>query len=172
MSWSWKHLDELDARWSTRYRIPERSHGLRSAAAFFAHSCDSWFWILGLAFVWLIGNTSWKQWSIKLIVTIVVLASIVFALKFTIRRRRPEGEWGAIYRRTDPHSFPSGHAARAVLLAILITIWGPTWLGIILIIWAPLVSVARVGLGVHYLSDVLAGTLLGFLAAILALLLT
>jgi undecaprenyl-diphosphatase len=172
LSLIWKRLDEMDARWSARCRIPERSRRLRSAAAFFAHSCDSWFWVLGLAFIWLIGNASWKHWSIKLTTAILVLATLVLVLKFTIRRRRPEGEWGAIYRRTDPHSFPSGHAARAVLLAILITVWGPTWLGIVLIIWAPLVSVARVGLGVHYLSDVLAGSLLGVLAAILAVLLT
>jgi undecaprenyl-diphosphatase len=171
LSLIWKRLDEMDARWSARYRIPERSRRLRSAAAFFAHSCDSWFWVLGLAFIWMIGNASWKRWSIKLTTAILVLATLVLVLKFTIRRRRPEGEWGAIYRRTDPHSFPSGHAARAVLLAILITVWGPTWLGIVLIIWAPLVSVARVGLGVHYLSDVLAGSLLGVLAAILAVLL-
>jgi undecaprenyl-diphosphatase len=171
VSLSWQRLDKLDARWSTKCRIPEKSRRLRSAAAFFAHSCDSWFWILGLAFVWVVGNASWKLWSIKLIATIVVLATSVLLLKLTIRRQRPEGDWGAIYRRTDPHSFPSGHAARAVLLAILITAWGPIWLGIALILWVPLVSLARVGLGVHYLSDVLAGTLLGVLAAILALLL-
>jgi undecaprenyl-diphosphatase len=172
VSLSWKHLVEIDVRWSEKCRIPERLRKLRSVAAFFAHSCDSWFWLLGLSFVWLIGASSWKRWSIKLSATIIVLATLVILLKFTIRRRRPEGEWGAIYRRTDPHSFPSGHAARAILLAILITAWGPTWLGMLLILWAPLVSVARVGLGIHYLSDVLAGTLLGGLVAFLALLLT
>ena len=48
---------------------------------------------------------------------ILILAALVLAIKFLVRRQRPEGEWGAIYRNTDPHSFPSGHAARAVLLA-------------------------------------------------------
>jgi membrane-associated phospholipid phosphatase len=37
----------------------------------------------------------------------------------------------------------------------------PTWLAMIISIWAILVSVARVGLGVHYLSDVIAGMILG-----------
>ena len=36
----------------------------------------------------------------------------------------------------------------------------------ILTIWAPLVSLARVALGVHYLVDVVAGWILGILIAL------
>jgi len=36
------------------------------------------------------------------------------------------------------------------------------WLGILLVLWAPLVALARVAMGVHYLSDVFAGGFLGF----------
>jgi undecaprenyl-diphosphatase len=90
----------------------------------------------------------------------------VLTIKFTVRRRRPEGEWGAIYRSTDPHSFPSGHAARAALIAVLGVATGPAWLGILVSVWAPLVILARVVMGVHYLSDVVAGALLGFIMGI------
>jgi undecaprenyl-diphosphatase len=90
-----------------------------------------------------------------------VTAVVVMAIKFTVRRSRPEGEWGRIYRSTDPHSFPSGHAARAAMLAVLGLGLGPAWLGIALLIWAPLVGLARVVLGVHYPSDVAAGMVLG-----------
>jgi len=85
----------------------------------------------------------------------------VMSIKFVVRRRRPEGEWGGIYRATDPHSFPSGHAARAFLIAVLVIGLGPAWLAVTLCIWAPLVSLARVAMGVHYVSDVVAGALLG-----------
>lgn len=91
-------------------------------------------------------------------------------LKFSIRRRRPEGQWGAIYRNTDPHSFPSGHAARATLLVVLTFAWGPIWLAILLLIWAPLVALARVALGVHYLSDILAGAGLGLVFGVIGIL--
>jgi undecaprenyl-diphosphatase len=84
-------------------------------------------------------------------------------VKFSVRRRRPEGEWGAIYRKTDPHSFPSGHAARAAMLAMLAAGLGPSWFSLLLALWAPLVILARVAMGVHYLSDVLAGALFGLL---------
>jgi undecaprenyl-diphosphatase len=86
---------------------------------------------------------------------------LVMAIKFTVRRRRPEGEWGSIYRNTDPHSFPSGHAARTAMLAILSISVGPPWFGVLLVVWAPLVSLARVAMGLHYFSDVVVGVALG-----------
>jgi len=90
----------------------------------------------------------------------------VLSIKFLVRRKRPEGEWGGMYRKTDPHSFPSGHAARAILIAVLVTVLGPTWLIVVLWIWAPLVCLARVVMGVHYLTDILAGMLTGLLAGV------
>jgi undecaprenyl-diphosphatase len=90
-----------------------------------------------------------------------VTALVVMAIKFTVRRRRPEGEWGNIYRSTDPHSFPSGHAARAMMLAVLAIALGPAWFGAVLLVWAVCVSLARVAMGVHYLSDILAGMFFG-----------
>jgi undecaprenyl-diphosphatase len=92
-------------------------------------------------------------------------------LKFLIRRQRPEGEWGAIYRRTDPHSFPSGHAARATMLAVLVIGLGPAWLVPIMLVWAPLVTLSRVAMDLHYLSDALAGAVLGIAVGIAMVLL-
>jgi undecaprenyl-diphosphatase len=115
------------------------------------------------------GNSFWHPWSLTVLLSIVVLAVVVLAIKFTIRRQRPEGEWGGLYRKTDPHSFPSGHAARVVLLAVLALGLGPGWLALILCVWAPLVALARVAMGVHYLSDIVAGFGLGAVAGILIL---
>jgi undecaprenyl-diphosphatase len=86
-----------------------------------------------------------------------------------VRRKRPEGEWGGIYRSTDPHSFPSGHAARSFLIAVVAAGLSPMWLAVILWIWAPIVALARVAMGVHYVSDVAAGAMLGIVAAIIGL---
>jgi membrane-associated phospholipid phosphatase len=41
---------------------------------------------------------------------------------------------------------------------------GPGWLAILLCVWAPLVALARVAMGLHYLSDVAAGAVLGAVA--------
>ncbi len=154
---------ELDARLSERMRIAEQPGRLRTLSAVLAHSGDSWFWLLGLAILWWLGSDYWKSRALTLVVAILLTAVVVFVVKLLVRRRRPEGEWGKFYRQTDPHSFPSGHAVRAVMLAVIMLGLGPLWLGLVLLVWAPLVGLARVAMGVHYLSDVLAGMLLGLL---------
>jgi undecaprenyl-diphosphatase len=162
-------LLELDARLTARMGVAERPGLLRNLCSFFAHSGDSWFWWPAMALLWLLGNSFWRPWALTVLFSIIGLAVLVMAIKFTIRRRRPEGEWGKLYRATDPHSFPSGHAARAVLIATLVIGMGPAWLAILLCIWAPLVALARVAMGVHYLSDIAAGGLLGAIAGIVIL---
>jgi undecaprenyl-diphosphatase len=161
---------ELDARISERMRIAEQPGALRTLAVILAHSGDSWFWLVGLGLVWLLGADYWKQLALTLIIAILLTAGVVFVVKFTVRRRRPEGEWGKFYRNTDPHSFPSGHAVRAVMLAVVTLGLGPLWLGLTLLIWAPLVGLARVAMGVHYLSDVIAGMILGLMIGVAILL--
>jgi undecaprenyl-diphosphatase len=136
---------------------------------FLAHSGDSWFWGAALGLLWWFSNSYWKQWAIVMLAAISVLAILVMGLKFIIRRRRPEGDWGSIYRNTDPHSFPSGHAARAFLIAELATGMGPAWAALALWVWAPFVSLARVAMGVHYVSDVIAGFFVGILMGIISL---
>ncbi len=100
-------------------------------------------------------------------IAIIITAVLVLGIKFTVRRQRPQGEWGEIYRSSDPHSFPSGHAARAFMLAAMAVGLGPNWFGIALAIWAPLVALARVAMGVHYVSDVFVGMILGIILGIL-----
>jgi membrane-associated phospholipid phosphatase len=164
-----KRLLDLDARLSAKLRVAERPGFLRTVAAILAHSGDSWFWWAGLLLLWWRGDVFWRPWALTMLISIIVMAAVVMIVKFTIRRRRPEGEWGGFYRSTDPHSFPSGHAVRAVLIAVLAIGMGPWWVALILCIWAPLVVLARVAMGVHYLSDVIAGAVLGLIAGLLAL---
>ncbi|OGO37609.1 MAG: hypothetical protein A2W35_05630 [Chloroflexi bacterium RBG_16_57_11] len=162
---------EQDAQLTQRLRVAEKPGSLRRLAILLAHSGDSWFWLLVLIPLAWLGNEFWSQRAILYIISILITAVLVFAVKFTVRRRRPEGEWGQVYRKTDPHSFPSGHAARTALLAVLAIGLGPAWLGVVLAVWAPLVMLARVAMGVHFLSDVVAGALLGVLVSLVILIL-
>lgn len=157
---------ELDYRASSHLRLSNTRGVFRSVMVFFAHSGDSWFWLAALFLVWLLDKGEWHTRAALMATGILGLAVLVLLIKFTVRRRRPAGEWGAIYRNTDPHSFPSGHAARAIFLAVLALGLGPLWFGILLLVWAPLVALARVALGVHYLSDIVAGLFLGLLAGL------
>ncbi|MGD8552360.1 MAG: phosphatase PAP2 family protein [Anaerolineales bacterium] len=161
--------NDLDRTWYQRLTIHEDDGLKRLLAILLAHSGDSWFWLLGIALVWFVGDASWKTWALRMASAVFILAVTVLLLKFSFRRARPEGTWGNVYRKSDPHSFPSGHAARATLLVVLTLGLGPLWLAAILILWAPLVSAARVGMGLHYPTDVLAGSVIGLAVGIIAL---
>lgn len=155
----------IDAQISASLRIPDTRPALKTAAAVLAHSADSWFWLAGLALIWLLGPAAWRAEILLLIISITATAALVLLLKFVIQRPRPEGEWGQVYRGSDPHSFPSGHAARASLLTLLAFLLGCPWIGFGLILWTLLVILARIALGVHYLLDMIVGALIGLLSA-------
>lgn len=62
-------------------------------------------------------------------------------------------------------SFPSDHATAAVAIAVAILLRKRAW-GIAALAVAMVVSIGRIALGLHYPSDVLAGTVLGTAAAL------
>lgn len=164
-------LVRFDLDLTNRLRLPSTGSPWWTPAAILAHSGDSWIWAVGIGLIWLlrIGGPFWHHYSAILETSIVVQALLVFALKQIIRRERPHGEWGSIYRQYDPHSFPSGHAARAFLLAVLAVHLGPAWFGWLIALWAPLVCISRVLTGVHYVSDILGGIVLGVLMAMVVI---
>ena len=84
-------------------------------------------------------------------------------LKRTSRRKRPcEIEphcWSSILP-PDKYSFPSGHSITAFAVAISIGLFYPE-LQISLLVVALLIAASRIILGMHFLSDVLAGSAIG-----------
>ncbi|MBM4423596.1 MAG: phosphatase PAP2 family protein [Chloroflexi bacterium] len=159
-------LSAADNRFSRRVSdIADRNRTLRKAAIVLAHSGDSPLWVGGLLLALWLGSASWKFAAMVVLIGIGVTAAVVQSIKVFVRRPRPAGEWGQGYRKIDPHSFPSGHAARAALLAALAVFLGPPVWAALALVWAPLVALSRVAMRVHYLSDVLAGALCGLVCA-------
>lgn len=68
----------------------------------------------------------------------------------------------------DQYSFPSGHTMHAVMFSVLVAAHTP-WLLPIAVPLALLIAISRVGLGLHYTSDVLAGAVMGYGFALLSL---
>jgi len=151
----------MDARSTARLRSLPSSRASRLILSLLAHSGDSLVLIPLLVLLWGLARFSLR--SIALPLGIGYLASVVFTsiFKYAVRRRRPPGEWGSLYRKTDPHSFPSGHAARTVALSVIVLAQGLFLEGSLLLLWSMAVGFARVVLGVHYVLDVLVGYLLG-----------
>ncbi|CAD7695960.1 unnamed protein product [Ostreobium quekettii] len=97
--------------------------------------------------------------------------ALVGCLKAAVRRPRPaynDAEDYALVVSVDRHSFPSGHASRALFIAALTTAWGvpALWLALAWA-WGGLVGLSRVMMGRHYLTDVVGGWVVGLLNAVI-----
>lgn len=96
--------------------------------------------------------------------TLVVSHVLVQMVKRTVGRPRPSRHvsGATLVAEPDRFSFPSGHSAAAMSVAISYAVAYPS-LAVPLIALAALVGMSRVFLGVHYPGDVLIGQLLAVL---------
>ena len=90
-------------------------------------------------------------------------------LKYMVQRQRPFQRYPWYiepYYHPDSYSMPSGHTALAFNTATMLTLQYRRWyIAVPAYIWACGVGYARINMGVHYPSDVLAGAALGALSA-------
>ncbi|MGM0536168.1 MAG: phosphatase PAP2 family protein [Pseudomonadota bacterium] len=104
------------------------------------------------------------QRMMQYIATALVAIGVYRLLKTRLCRERPFITFNGIIRCSEPardrYSFPSGHTMHAVMFCVLSAAHCP-WLLPGLIPVALLIAMSRVGLGLHYISDVVAGALLG-----------
>jgi membrane-associated phospholipid phosphatase len=89
---------------------------------------------------------------------------VTAVMKYTIKRDRPFVPYPDITAKAGDitPSFPSGHASSAFATATSLSLAYPKWYIIVpSYTWASAVGYSRMALGVHYISDVLAGELVG-----------
>jgi undecaprenyl-diphosphatase len=101
---------------------------------------------------------------------VLALALVDYVCKPLVGRERPfvhGPKASAIVWIPTSTSFPSGHAASAAAGAMALSrVWPAATLSLWLL--AAIIMLSRVALGVHYVSDVIAGALVGLYAAWLA----
>lgn len=103
---------------------------------------------------------------------------VIGSLKAFARRRRPPTKKADYFKSIGPDkfSFPSGHASRAVLLAVIFTQINPLFeqgflhliCSLLIWSWAIAVCLSRLVNGRHYVFDVTVGILLGLLEGLAA----
>ena len=134
---------------------------------------DGWLWCALGVLVTLLGGP--ERFRAALAAVLAVSAGIVafLALKRACNRRRPcalEPHCWATLLPPDQFSFPSGHTITAFSVAVSLGVFYPATLTGLLFC-ALSVALSRILLGMHFLSDVLAGAaiggLLGYTAAVL-----
>lgn len=96
---------------------------------------------------------------------------LYLVLKNLLKRQRPCDvfvNFSSHIKPSDKFSLPSGHTAAAFLIASLLANYYPS-VGLLAYVWASLIGVSRVMLGVHYPSDIFAGASLGLAISFISL---
>lgn len=114
----------------------------------------------------LVGTAYTRHLGLMLMMGSGLAALLAQVVKRLSKRRRPNAGilgFTALVQNPDAFSFPSGHTAASVALAVAWAGEG-SGLGLLASAFAALVGFSRVYLGVHYPLDVMAGATLGLIA--------
>ena len=118
----------------------------------------------------------WRRWRepLMLAVPLVLEAAAFITITFVVRRPRPD------VPRLDESpvdtAFPSGHVAAAACYGAIVVValwrtrrrWVPVVLAVLVLTLTVIVGWARMYRGMHYLSDVIAGVVLGLASVLTA----
>lgn len=108
-----------------------------------------------------------RWWAIAYFVAASLFSvALVQIMKTLFARARPE----EILVTSDFGSFPSGHVTNATtLMVVLIILIRKTWMTIVGVMWIVAMALSRTYLGAHWLTDTMAGVVIGTGAALIML---
>ena len=144
---------------------------LASAMPWFSHTGNGYYYPLVPLILYFCDPQLAKLFFLRALVAFGIELPAYKILKNLIKRDRPCVALAVVHSRitpSDQFSFPSGHTAAAVVMATLLTTLLPPLMPLFFG-WAFLVGLSRVYLGVHYPSDIIAGTFLGLICALVSL---
>ncbi|HEY7305367.1 MAG TPA: phosphatase PAP2 family protein [Bryobacteraceae bacterium] len=124
---------------------------------------DGWLWYLTGLFILLLGGDDRLTAIAAAGSAALVGVGVFMSLKKLSGRKRPceiEPHCWATLLPPDQFSFPSGHTITAFAIAITLGEFYPALLAALLFC-ALSIAVSRILLGMHFLSDVIAGALIG-----------
>jgi undecaprenyl-diphosphatase len=131
---------------------------------------DGWLWY-GIGIILALFGGDQRFLAIGAGTAASVTGIFIFrALKHSSKRRRPceiEPHCWASILPPDKYSFPSGHSITAFAVATALGMFYPELLAVLLTA-AVLIAASRIILGMHFLSDVLAGCAIGTLLGLLS----
>ncbi len=136
-----------------------------------SHTGDGHLYMMIGLLAWLMDPQIGKAFFLTGLLAFGLELPVYWVLKNSFKRRRPKEVGGltTFITPSDRYSLPSGHTAAGFVMAVLLAHFYPE-LGVFAFFWAGCIGTARILLGVHFLSDVMIGALLGVLSTQTALL--
>ena len=152
-------------RRSGRIQVPLWLHRV---LVVFVRSGDGWGWILVTLALLLIFPLERVVFLMTQAMTALVFSlPLYWILKFSIRRSRPFTLFKSVSARVPPldtYSFPSGHTMNNMAIAACLAFNLP-WFWPLAMAMPLSIGLLRVLYGVHFLSDIIAGAVLGLAVA-------
>jgi undecaprenyl-diphosphatase len=124
---------------------------------------DGWLWYAAGFMIAIVGGPERFRALLAALLAVSAGIALFIQLKRACRRRRPcamEPHCWATLLPPDQFSFPSGHTITAFAMASSLSVFYPAML-IGLLFCALSVAASRILLGMHFLTDVIAGAALG-----------
>lgn len=144
----------------------------KQASIWISRTGDGYLYFLIAVLLYSFEPISGASFFIATLIAFGIEVPCYLLLKHLFKRNRPFNKlanFSAHIAPSDKFSMPSGHTAAAFLFAFMVLHFYPQ-LALLTFLWASLVGLARVVLGVHYPGDILAGAVLGYASSQLALL--
>jgi len=157
-------LAALDTNLSACLTLTGEAGWRRTVVVLGAHLGDAPLWFVIAVIAFGLGDEATRHFVLRTAVAVIVAGGLTTFLKFRTRRSRPQEIPGFYSTRYDPYSFPSGHATRLACQSMVFSHQFPQW-AIVFHASTLFVVFCRVALGIHYISDVLVGLTIGFLAS-------
>jgi undecaprenyl-diphosphatase len=159
----WNQIQSNDHRLMRRVHRWRAPRWFRILMIVATRGGDGWLWY-AFGLILLLCGGEQRFAAIGAGGTSAAAAILLFrALKHTSRRKRPceiEPHCWASILPPDRYSFPSGHAITAFAVAMSVGLFYP-YLQVSLLAAALLIAASRIILGMHFLSDVIAGSAIG-----------
>ena len=165
-----RQIHAWDVNTFKRWQVRACRASITSVARKISMSADGWPYVLFAATYYLLDPIIGGVFATALFWALLVERSCYFIMKKSFKRRRPPAaipNFQSAIKAADEFSFPSGHTSGAFLfVTTCVLVFGPAM--IIAYIWAGMVALSRISLGVHFPTDTVMGAILGTSLAVLS----